>query len=495
MDMLDVILPIMTFIAFSLLTIPVMKLTKKSTRKVIFTLIWFSFIFAFSSLSIARLAMKYYAQMGDHPIINVTLSNGLNAIFSSAFTVDAISVYMAIVFTVSSAIAIFYGALFYVDRQVNLSERYYALMLLVTACVLGASLSGDFLTLFIFWEASAVGSAFLMIYERTPRAIHATLKYLIMIVIASAFIIYGLSIIYGLTGTLNFWAVKQALTSLSDKHLLFLAFIFMSTGYAIESAIVPFHMWLPDAYTTAPAPSSAFLSAIVDQGSYYILLRILIYVLTPQKVLDWRPILAVLSALTMIVGNLFALIENNVKRLISYVCIADVGYNLVAITSVTSLGVIGNLYFFFVGGLTTALAFIVVGILNSAGFKTIDDMSGIGRRMPFTSLTFLVGALSFSGSPPFAGFFAKYMVFTAVIEAGLSWLAIIGVVTSVLQAAYFLRIINYMFAKRTDAGRVSEPKQLLILAFILVSAIIILGIYPEIIMALIEPVVWQIQAL
>ena len=155
-----------------------------------------------------------------------------------------------------------------------------------------------------------------------------------MIVIASAFIVFGLSLVYGITGTLNFWAVKEALMALGDKTLLVLAFIFIAAGYAIEAAIVPFHFWLPDAYNAAPSSSSAFLSALVDQGSYYVLIRVLIFILTPTGVLDWRLMLAVMAAFTMIVGNMFALIQNNIKMLIGNICVADVGYNLVAMTSV-----------------------------------------------------------------------------------------------------------------------------------------------------------------
>jgi len=315
-----------------------------------------------------------------------------------------------------------------------------------------------------------------------------------MIIIASAFIVYGLSIVYGITGTLNFWAVKQALTALQDKHLLVIAFIFIATGYAIEAAVVPFHMWLPDAYTAAPASSSAFLSALIDQGSYYVLLRVLIYILTPSTVLNWTVMLAVFSALTMIVGNLFAFSQRNVKRLIAYVCIADVGYNLVAITSVTPLGIMGNLYFFLIGGTTTALAFMAVGILNRMGFETLDDFSGIGRKAPFTSLALLLSAFSFAGVPPLAGFIAKYLVFTAAIEANLSWLAVIGVLTSIIQTAYLLRLINYMYAKTPQEKEISikEPKKLLVPIFILSGAIIILGIYPTIILNLIEPVTQQL---
>ena len=177
----------------------------------------------------------------------------------------------------------------------------------------------------------------------------------------------------------------------------------------------------------------------------------------------------------------------------AYVCIADVGYNLIAITSVTSLGVMGNLYFFFVGGLTTALSFMTVGILNNAGLKTLRDLSGISRRMPLTSLALLTAAFSFSGFPPFAGFFAKYLVFTAAIGAGLSWLALVGVLTSIIQAAYFLRLINYMFARKPlRKDGLNEPRNLLIPVLILTATIILLGIYPTIILKLIEPVIQQI---
>ena len=200
-----------------------------------------------------------------------------------------------------------------------------------------------------------------MIFRKKPESLNAALKYLVMIIIASAFIVFGISLVYGLTGSLNFWAVKEALVTLADKRLLILAFIFIATGYAIESAIVPFHFWLPDAYTAAPASSSSFLSALLIREATMFLIRVLIFILTPTAVLDWRFMLAVMAALTMIVGNLFALIQDDVKRLIGNICVADVGYNLVAITSVSVLGIEGNLYFFLIGGMTTALAFMAVG--------------------------------------------------------------------------------------------------------------------------------------
>jgi NADH-quinone oxidoreductase subunit N len=276
--------------------------------------------------------------------------------------------------------------------------------------------------------------------------------------------------------------------TLADKRLLVLAFIFIATGYAIESAIVPFHFWLPDAYAAAPASSSTFLSALIDQGSYYVLIRVLIFILTPTQVLDWRLMLAVMAALTMIVGNLFALIQDDVKRLIANICVADVGYNLVAITSVSVLGIEGNLYFFLIGGMTTALSFMALGIINRHGFKTLEDFSGLGWKMPLACLALSMAAFSFAGIPPFGGFTAKLLVFTAAIQANMSWLAIIGVIASVLQTAYLFRLINYMWGKKAkDDTKIKEPKLLLIPIFILVVAIIVLGFYPEIVLKLIAP--------
>jgi proton-translocating NADH-quinone oxidoreductase chain N len=447
---------------------------------------WFITVFSVAFAAVSSLTLEYYSAPSPQPL-NITLTDSPFTALSSAFLIDPISVYMAVIITAVSAVVFLYG-IFYVKSSEKPSERYYAIMLMLTAALIGAAFSGDLLTLFIFWEAAAAGASFLMIYWKKPSSVNATLKYLVMIIIASAFIVFGLSLVYGLTGSLNFWAVREALMTLTDKRLLVLAFIFIATGYAIESAIVPFHFWLPDAYTAAPASSASFLSALIDQGSYYVLIRVLIFILTPTEVLDWRFMLAVMAALTMVVGNLFALIQEDVKRMIGHICVADVGYNLVAITSVTVLGIEGNLYFFLIGGITTALAFMTVGIINYYGFRTLEDFSGLGRKMPLACLALLLASLSFAGVPPFGGFTAKYLVFTAAIQADMSWLAVIGVLVSILQTAYLFRLINYMYGKKADDERkIVEPKKLLVPVFILVAAIIILGIFPQIVFNLIAP--------
>jgi NADH-quinone oxidoreductase subunit N len=490
----DVAFPIITLVASAILTIPVLKIIRRTNHKTALTLIWFGLVFAVAFAAVANLATQYYQVPLEQSFVNITLSNSQSAgsaAVSSAFMIDGISVYLSIIFVVVSAAVMLYSV-FYVNPAERPSERYFAIMLLLTAALIGAVCAGDLLTLFIFWEAAAAGSSFLMLYHKNRQSINATLKYIVMIVIASAFIVFGLSLVYGITGNLNFWAVKEALLALGDKSLLILAFIFIAAGYAIEAAIVPFHFWLPDAYNAAPSSTSAFLSAMVDQGSYYVLIRVLIFILIPTGVLDWRLMLAVMAAFTMIVGNMFALIQNNVKVLIGNICVADVGYNLVAITSVTSTGLQGNLYFFLIGGITTALAFMTVGVMNHYGFKTMKDFAGIGRKMPLASFALLIAALSFAGVPPLGGFIGKYLVFTSAIESNFTWLAIIGVIMSVLQTAYLFRLVNVMYAKKpADETKIKEPVRLLIPIFILVGAVIILGLFPSIVLDPISHVVNQ----
>jgi len=477
MNIVDVLLPTIVFTVCSILTVPLLRFVRKSKLDPQrFMVAWMILSFSVAAFSVFRLATEYFGQ--SQSVLQISSADTILAPLSTVFLVDTVSVYMVITYLVVGSISCLYGVL-HVNPKESLSERYYALLLIVTGTVIAATFSGDLLTLFIFWEATAAGSCFLVAYRKSRESLESALKYLIMVIIASGFIIYGLSLVYGLTGSLNFWTVKQVLLTTGNTQLLLVAFAFIVAGYAIETAIVPFHMWLPDAYTAAPASASAFLSALVDQGSYYILLRVLLFILTPPAVVDWRFTIAIFSALTMTVGNLFALAQESVKRMVSYVCIADIGYNLIAITSLTSIGLNGNLFFFFVAAMETSLAFMVIGVFKRMGLETLEDLSGMGRKMPLTSLAFVCAALSFSGVPLFAGFIAKYMVFTSVLQSSVAWLALVGVSNSVLQSAYFLRVIHYLYAKAPkDDVDIKEPKKLLVPIYLLVIIIIILGIFP-----------------
>jgi proton-translocating NADH-quinone oxidoreductase chain N len=500
---IDVILPIFTLIIGALLTIPVFKIARQSKHKNAITLAWLIAVIAIAIIGVANLSIGYFSVSNPAPL-NLSINGETTSPYPSVFLIDALSLYMAIIIVSVSIVIVIYSVLF-MNSAERPTDRYFAVMLMLTAGLLGAVLAGDLLTLFIFWEVATVAAAFLMMYRRNAFSINATMKYLIMVIIASAFVLLGLSLVFGLTGTLNYIALPLAISAVSSANMpiLIISFLFIIAGYAIEAAIVPFHFWLPDAYTAAPAPSATFLSALVDQGSYYILIRILLYIILPptQQVgalggpINWTIMLAALAALTMIVGNIFALLQNDIKRLMAYICVADVGYNLIAITSATALGVEGNLYFFLIGGLTTALAFMTVGVLNYHGYKTLDDVAGIGKKMPWVSIALIIAGLSFAGVPPLGGFMAKYFVFTAAIEANYGWLAIIGVITSVLQTAYIFRLINIMYGKqpKNDAPvTFKQNKKILIPIFIMIAAIFILGLFPNTVLQLIQPVIAQL---
>jgi proton-translocating NADH-quinone oxidoreductase chain N len=486
MNIIDILYPTIVFTVCSLLTVPLLRFVRRKTKinTQYFMVAWIILTFSVAAVGVFRIATEYFGQ--SQPFIQISSADTILAPLSATFLVDTVSVYMVIAYMVIGSISCLYAVL-HVSSKEDLSERYYALLLMVIGAVTAATFSGDLLTLFIFWEATASGACFLVAYRKSRESLESALKYLVMVIIASGFILYGLSLIYGITGSLNFWVVKDVLMTTSNPQLLLIAFAFLVAGYAIETAIVPFHMWMPDAYTAAPDSASAFLSAIVDQGSYYVLLRVLLFILTPTAVVDWRFTVAILSALTMTVGNLFALAQQNVKRMVSYVCIADIGYNLIAITSLTSIGLQGNLFFFFVAAMETALAFMVIGVFRRMGLETLEDLSGMGRKMPLTSLAFVCAALSFSGVPLFAGFIAKYMVFTSVLNSSVAWLAVVGVLNSVLQTSYFLRVIHHFYAKppKSDAP-IKEPLKLLIPIYCIVAIIIVLGLYPDLVLNLLS---------
>lgn len=493
-QVLDIILPILTLVVAAILTIPLSRYIRKSSHHNYLMLAWVVLVIGIASIAVANLAASYYSVANPGPI-NITIDGSPSTSLTSSFLIDAISIFMAVIIVAISAVVLVYSV-FFVNTSERPSNRYIAIMLILTAAILGAVLSGDLLTFFIFWEAATAAAAFLMLYKKNAFSLNATLKFMVMVIIASAFVLMGLSIVYGITGSLNYIAVRDALGAItsSQQNLLLIAFMFIAAGYAIEAAVVPFHFWLPDAYTAAPAPSAAFLSALVDQGSYYILIRVLLFIVLPSATIDWTIMLAILAALTMIVGNIFALIQNDIKRLIAYICVADVGYNLVAIASwQTQLGIVGNLYFFLIGGLTTALAFMVIGTMNNSGIKTLDDFAGLGKRMPYAAIALIIAGLSFAGVPPLGGFIGKYLVFTAAISSSLSWLAVIGILTSVLQTAYIFRLLNVMYGRKAkDESKIKENKRLLIPIFILVAAIFILGLFPNIILQIIQPVINQL---
>jgi len=417
------------------------------------------------------------------------------SLFSSFFRVDMLSFIMAAVFIGLGLAATVYSV-GYMEKDTGL-PLYYTLLLAMITGLVGVAFAGDLVTLYVFWELMSVSSFVLVAFRKeTWEPIEAGLKYLIMSAAASATLLLGLALLYGLTGTLNFEALAS--NPPTANAWLFMASIFILVGFGVKAAIVPLHTWLPDAHSAAPTPISALLSGIVIETGVYALLRTYFTAfLTIQA--QWFGILAVLSILTMTVGNLMALLQNDVKRLLAYSSIAQVGYMLVGFAVGTQAGSSFGLQSPLPAGVETALTGTILHIINHSLMKGVafmcvgaiilrletrdlKDMAGIARKMPVTATLFAVSLFALVGMPPLNGFISELTLFTSTVQAGVGWLGVAIILNSILSAGYYLRVLGAMIQPSMSeaASKVKEaPAVMLVPIGIMVALIILFGIYPE----------------
>ncbi|MCK4474811.1 hypothetical protein KAU30_03120, partial [Candidatus Bathyarchaeota archaeon] len=257
-------------------------------------------------------------------------------------------------------------------------------------------------------------------------------------------------------------------------------------GFGIKAAIVPFHTWLPDAYAAAPSPICAVLSGVMIEIGVYALCRVLFLVFLPAQ-FHWGMIIAVLSVVTMTVGNLMALLQGDIKRLLGYSSIAHIGYILVGIATGTQSGLTGTTFHIFNHALMKGLAFLCAGaFIFRARTRNLDELAGIGRKMPISTITLSIALFALAGMPGLNGFMSKFVLFTAAIPAGMAWLAIAGVLNSAFSVAYYLRVILVVIrsppTERVAAAK-EAPITMLIPICVMAAFIVLFGVWPEPILA------------
>ena len=292
-----------------------------------------------------------------------------------------------------------------------------------------------------------------------PRSSEAAFKYITYGAVASGTMLFGLSLLFGLTGTGDVVQISSRLTEMFSAGeayplvvLVIITFILAGIGYKMAS--VPFHMWSPDVYEGAPIPITAFLSVASKAAGFGLFIRLFYSTFQASNIVgsvDWSLMLAIVSALTMTLGNLAALPQQNVKRLLAYSSIAHGGYLLMGATLLTPEG-IHAILFYFIAYLFMNLGafFVVVLIANELGSETIDGYRNLWSRAPFVAVSMAIFLFSLTGIPPFAGFFGKWLLFTAVIKQELYWLAVVGLLNSVVSLYYYARIIKAMFLETSD---------------------------------------------
>jgi len=363
------------------------------------------------------------------------------------------------------------------------TEKYHMLYLLLLTGATGVVLTGDIFNLFVFFEILCISSYSLVAYLGEKASIESAMKYLIQGAVGSSLLLIGIGLLYGLFGTLNMADIAKEIDSASPISL-FVPMVLLITGLGVEAAIFPLNAWLPDAHSSAPSSISAILSGIAIEVGLYAVARIIFTIFGATNILFF---LEFLGIMTLLIGELCAFSQNNIKRMLAYSSIGQIGLILFALSIATSYGVTGGLFQLISHTLSKALLFLAVGyMIYRTGSLEISALEGMGKKMPLTCLAFTIGAFSLVGLPPFAGFPSKFLIVRAVLATKETYfymligLALFG---TVIEGAYFFRVIQALYFKpgKSNPEGKDAPVIALIPMFVFVIMIIVLGLYPELI--------------
>ena len=411
--------------------------------------------------------------------------------------VDRFSLFFKVIFLVSAALTVLMSVR-YLEVEGTRAGEYYFLILCATLGMMFMAGGTDLITLFIGLETMAISFYILTGFLKpSRRSNEAAVKYFLLGAFSLGILLYGMSIMYGLSGTTNLRAIATEFAGQESDPRLILAVILVVAGMGFKIAAVPFHMWAPDVYEGAPTPITGFLSVGSKAAAFAMLLRIFIESLPSMRVslvdnvragmsvspdIGWGMMFYVLAVVTMTVGNFAALTQSNLKRMLAYSSIAHAGYLLIGVVAGTARGVTAMLVYLFVYLFIQLGAFTVLSLMRREDVvgDELKDLNGLFFRQPFAAVAMLLFMLSLGGIPPTAGFMGKFWLFGAAIESGYVWLAVIGVLNSAVSLYYYIRIVVYMMLKNEPSG--SEPRQSPALAAAMVAAVIatlLLGVYPQ----------------
>jgi NADH-quinone oxidoreductase subunit N len=413
--------------------------------------------------------------LGPFASTHVEVAGGLLA-------VDRFGLYFKIVFLFAAAVTVLMSIPYLEVEGARSPGEYYFLVLCATLGMMIMAGGIDLITIFIGLETMAVSFYILAGFIKpSQRSNEAAVKYFLLGAFSLGILLYGMSLMYGLSGTTNLRRMAPLLGTIHDDPRLVLAVILVVAGVGFKIAAVPFHMWAPDVYEGAPTPITAFLSVGSKAASFAMLLRIFLEGL-PGSSVDWRVLFWVLSIVTMTAGNVAAVTQSNMKRMLAYSSIAHAGYLMMGVVAGTSRGVTAMLIYLVVYSFMQLGAFAVIVLLRRQDVvgDELKDFSGLHFRNPFAAFAMLIFMLSLGGIPPTAGFMGKFWLFGAAIDAGYYWLAMIGVLNSAISLYYYVRVVVFMYIKTERAG--SEPTMSPALGFALavaVAATLILGVYPR----------------
>jgi len=368
---------------------------------------------------------------------------------------------------------------------------FYTCYLLCLTGLLGVVVTGDAFNLFVFLEISSLSSYVLISLGSSRRALTAAYQYLVMGTIGATFILIGIGLLYMMTGTLNMLDISQRLPEVADTRTIRVAFAFVTVGVSIKLALFPLHIWLPNAYTFAPSAVTAFIAATATKVGVYVLLRFFFTVFGIHfsfNSMHVGEILMLLAVAAILVASLVAIFQNNVKRMLAYSSVAQIGYIILGISLATSDGVSAGMIHLFNHALIKCALFLALGcIFLRLGSVELKDMHGLARQMPWTMAAFVAGGLSLIGLPLTAGFISKWYLVSAVLTDGYWPLAVLILVSSLLALIYIWRVVEVAYFNVPGAAmhKVKEaPASMLIPVWLLIGANLYVGINASLIAAI-----------
>jgi len=379
-------------------------------------------------------------------------------LFAGMFALDHFAVFFKVLFLLSSALAILLS-LDYLDRNDYRPGEYHALVLFATVGMMTMASGTNLATIYVGLELMALSTYVLAGYFRREVKSHeAAAKYFVLGALSSGVLLYGLSLVYGTTGTLDLAVLAGKLQSGGEPTATLVGVALMACGFLFKVAAVPFHVWTPDVYEGAPTPITAFMSVGPKAAAFAMFLRVFLGGFAPLDD-QWRWLVGAAAALTMVWGNIAALTQDNVKRMLAYSSIAHAGYALVGLVAGGPGGVQSVLFYMLVYTVTNIGAFGFVVMLESRGYagETVQDYAGLARKHPLAAFGMLLFMLSLGGIPPTAGFMGKLYLFAAAVNAGYVWLVVVAVLMSAVSLYYYFRIVLQMYLRD---GEEAQPASL-----------------------------------
>ncbi|WP_414649794.1 NADH-quinone oxidoreductase subunit NuoN [Dyella sp.] len=403
-------------------------------------------------LSIAVLLVGIYLVIANQPAVNVTA-------FSGMFVLDRVSEILKVFALIATVLVFIYGRPYMVDRKLFVGE-FYTLMIFAVIGIMLLVSAGSLVTVYLGLELLTLSSYALVALNRDSRlSSEAAIKYFVLGALASGMLLYGMSMVYGAAHTLDLAQLHRAAAHTDMHNLMLFGMMFMIVGIGFKLGAAPFHMWIPDVYEGSPTAVTIFIGSAPKLAAFGMAYRLLDSGLGELSHY-WQPLLAVLAVLSLAIGNLVAIVQTNLKRVLAYSTISHMGYLLLGLVNAGPEGYASAMFYAISYTLMGTAAFGMILVLARAGFEceNIDDLKGLNRRSPWLAFLMMLVMFSLAGVPPLFGFFAKLLVLQSAIHAGMLWLAIVGAVFAIIGLYYYLRVVKVMYFDQPVEGTEIKPQ-------------------------------------